>query len=190
MFFTGVSLSQCSSHAFRPLLSSCRADTYRNTYMLLQCGCISCLSCAFLFPSSQRSTLAIFSEFVALGVQQVTNGRITRPCIAGHRELSDKLFRAPTFSPSSRQRRGQRCSERGLCQQLLFSLLGKSQETLMHAKAAVPAFFIFSLLGSASSHGFMQRIEKIRDEAGRRGVGSSSAFSHVAVAHSPLIYSV
>lgn len=62
--------------------------------------------------------------------------------IAGHRELSDKLFRAPTF-PSSRQRRGSGARNDGLCQQLLFSLLGKSQETLMHAKAEVPAFFIF-----------------------------------------------
>lgn len=164
--------------------------------MLLQCGCISCLSRAFFFPfffsSSQRSAKAIFSELRGARCKASYKWANNLLRIAGHRELSDKLFRAPTF-PSSRQRRGSGARNDGLCQQLLFSLLGKSQETLMHAKAEVPAFFIFSLLGSASSHRFMQRIEEIRDEArggGIGGVGSSSAFSHVSVAHSPLIYSV
>lgn len=39
----------------------------------------------------------------------------------------------------------------------------------MYAKMKMPAFFIFSLLGTASRHRFMQRIAEIRDEA--RGVG-------------------
>lgn len=136
--------------------------------MLLQCGCISCLSrvspppLLFCFSPPSGPPRLFLASSVALGVKQVTNGRITRLSIAGHRELSDKLFRAPTFSLAA----GSVGGSGGLCQQLLFSLLGKSQETLMHAKAGVPAFFIFSLLGSASSHRFMQRIEEIRDEAG------------------------
>lgn len=140
--------------------------------MLLQCGCISCLSRAFsprppfFFPPPSGPPRLFLASTVVLGVKQVTNGRITRLCIAGHRELSDKLFRAPTFSLPAGSVGGSGARNDGLCQQLLFSLLGKSQETLMHAKAGVPAFFIFSLLGSASSHRFMQRIEEIRDEAG------------------------
>lgn len=140
--------------------------------MLLQCGCISCLSRVFFFPLPFSFTppsgppRLFLASSVAVGVKQVTNGRITRLSIAGHCELFDKLFRAPTFSFPAGSVGGSGARNDGLCQQLLFSLLGKSQETLMHAKAGVPAFFIFSLLGSASSHRFMQRIEEIRDEAG------------------------
>lgn len=117
------------------------------------------------FPPPSGPPRLFLANSVALGVKQVTNGRITCCASPGTASSLTNYSARQLSLPAGSVGAASGARNDGLCQQLLFSLLGKSQETLMHAKAEVPAFFIFSLLGSASSHRFMQRIEEIRDEA-------------------------